>query len=286
MPRSEENEMKFQAIKARFIATDMELQDFSREKTGNDADPPYTTLCKWAMASSTGNNGVSWSEERSQYQQVMSNVVNGVSINTHLITPLEAESTELEGVQPTAIAKQQLFQGRYQPYVSNKLAASITRSLQDPYFHSLADEIAIVDVYTQELMSRLNDVGAPDGLWLELKDIVGQLKLAYANHNDSKVSALSLQITQMIEVGGTQAALWTEIFHSIGRRAQLIDTESKRLQRQNAVIPVEALMQFMAIFKTKLQRIILEDELSGKELWTELSDICDQLISQTVEPIS
>jgi len=242
-----------------FFSDDVTLQSLSREITGNPDDPTHSTLLSWS--SRNEGSSTTWTEDRRRFRETQTSIING--------GVQKASAVRLSEVLADAMPS------RYSPYVSEAIALSLKRTLEDPNFLSLQDEIALVDARNAELLQQLNTLGASQA-WSLLAKLVNDLELAQGSGDSRAVAKISLELVRTIREGDRKFSLWDDVFRNIDQRARLINVESQRQARGDRSVPIESLMLFLEALKTRLhQRAVVEGLAGMKLLKAVKSDLAD-----------
>ena len=249
------------------------LRDLSSDSTGNSKDPSLRTLTEWSRPDN--NDGMGWPDLREKYREDMKALVK--------VSP----EIKVEGISPDAIAieipkqpkqeslakevrkiSSEQFNNRYASVVSDRFALGMQLLEEDPKFHSLDSEIALVTEYTKSLLENISkeEHSHIPTLWRLLKIAKQDLVRAQRSKNKGAIMVASAEIARLIDEGDRTLSAWEEVFNQIDRRARLINTESQRRARNEQSVPVADLPIFMELLRRILQKRIMDQGLAGEEL--------------------
>jgi len=130
------------------------------------------------------------------------------------------------GKTPCGIASPHFKHGRYSKYLPTGLLPRYEEACNDRDSLMLREEIALVDARLADLLSRV-ERGESDALWRQLQAAHGEL--LHARDDVTKLTAALERISEIIERGATDEAIWREVTDQIEQRRRLVEAECRRL---------------------------------------------------------
>lgn len=124
-----------------------------------------------------------------------------------------------------ANAQRMRRQGRYDPYLPERLLDRFEQVERDPEILSVRGEMSLMTIRIQDVVERL-DQGEAGAFWLQLRERV----LEYRTEQDRTVKGRILaDIFEAIRQGAEEYIGWQEIQRLAEQRRKLSETEQKRM---------------------------------------------------------
>jgi hypothetical protein len=173
------------------------------------------------------------------------------------------------GTTPRGIASPALKHGRHSKHLPARLSALYEEARADPDLLTLADDIALVDTHLARLLEQVSD-DDPRILWGKAAVALEQYTETQQRGSREQVTALAtLQavITEGIDGGAT--GTWHEVLGVLERRRKLVETESKRQQQLQQMIPVEGALLLIGLIERIIKQYVTDHTILaaiGREL--------------------
>lgn len=145
------------------------------------------------------------------------------------------------GLTPSGIAAGNFKHGLYSKSLPTRLLSTYQERLADSSLLELKDQVSLIDARTVELLKKL-DTGESNQAWGLLKEHITTAREA-ALAGDAKTLFASLLVMQnLIDAGGRDAEIWSEIYSTVGIRKSLAETERRLLMQSDQILTMEQAM--------------------------------------------
>lgn len=119
---------------------------------------------------------------------------------------------------------------------------------------ALRDEIALVEARLNDLLGQLG-TGESGEAWEELQELCWDMQSAVVEENHIEAKAILREISEIVQGGLADQAIWHEVYELLERRRRLTESERKRLVNMHQIITVERAM----VLIHNLQRAVIEN---------------------------
>lgn len=159
------------------------------------------------------------------------------------------------GLSLGGLASPRLKHGRHSKYLPAELRERYDAGLVNKELLSLRDDIALITVRTEDVLSRL-DNGESGALWAELKRYNEKLRRAQVEGNSVAMATALNEMQALIDAGHSDSIAWTEITCLLQERAKLVMNEHKALAQNRQMVSVEeALLVMRALIESVKMRV-------------------------------
>lgn len=142
--------------------------------------------------------------------------------------------------------------GRYSKSLPENLVGNYRQAQKDPKLLELRDEIALMDVRINELLSQLTpNEHSPSRRITRLID-----KVRGAAAGNSEAAEALAQLEDIIGQSSHEDRVWKGIGYLVDRRKALVETESKRLLNSSQAITIDQVMLLIGVISDILKRHI------------------------------
>lgn len=144
--------------------------------------------------------------------------------------------------------------GRHSKYLPTRLAARYQEAQNDPDLISLHDDIALIDTRLGELVERVGE-DDPTALWQQARRQIDAYKDAQKRASRDQVAHLAaLEVTIAQGVADAPSASWRQVFDLLEQRRRSVESESKRLQQLQQMIPAEGVLTLIGLVELAIKR--------------------------------
>ena len=162
------------------------------------------------------------------------------------------------GKTPIGAALPQFRTGRHSKYLPTRLAARYQEAQADPDLISLRDDVALLDARLSELVERVED---EDGttLWFKARAALDAYATAQQRGSRDQATALGT-LEAVIQEGCVNggAVTWREVLGLLEQRRRLVESESKRLQMLQQMIPAEQALLLLGLIEQVIRKHVLD----------------------------
>jgi hypothetical protein len=142
----------------------------------------------------------------------------------------------------------------------DRLAERYQEAIQDPDLLSHRGEIALLDARMAELLENVA-TGESGPAWGQLRELVNEMREAVLAGNPQMMEKCLKDMDEIIEVGVSRRATWTEILDIVDRIKDVKQGEHKRLATMHQMISVEQAMGMVArVTKAVIDNVSDPDE--------------------------
>lgn len=157
------------------------------------------------------------------------------------------------GLTPSGIASPHFKTGGRGRHLPTHLAALYQEARNNPDLLTLHDDIATVDTRLSELLERVTD-DDPRVLWGQAKAVLDKLETAQQRGSRDQV-ALVADLRDIIASGiAGGGSAWDDIFAVLETRRRLVDSEVKRQQILQQMIPAESALLLIGLIEQSIKR--------------------------------
>lgn len=149
------------------------------------------------------------------------------------------------GMTPRGFALPQTKTGQYSKHLPTRLVSTYQETLADPKLWELNEKAGLVNARLVELVQRL-DTGESGATWAALRDAWDELHAAITTGNVAKTNLFLPVVSNLIEVGNRDNALWIEIAGMINLYKGLSESERRHNENMERMITAEQMMLMFA----------------------------------------
>lgn len=147
------------------------------------------------------------------------------------------------GSSPRGVAAHLFKTGRRSKFLPTRLAAQYKEALIDPDLVTLRDELALVDVRLNELLTRV-DTGESGAAWAQLVKTVRELNVAVRAGKASEMAEALNELDAAVARGASDRGAWNDVMRIVEQRRKLAESERRRLVDLQQMITAEQLMTY------------------------------------------
>lgn len=162
------------------------------------------------------------------------------------------------GATPSGIASPHYKTGGRSKYLPARLAARYNDARNDPDLLTLHNDVATVDTRLSELLERVSD-DDPRVLWEQAKALLNRLEDAQKRGSREQVTLVDdLRAVIADGIANPNGATWRDIFDILETRRRLVDSEVKRQQILQQMIPAESAVLLIGLIESIIKRHVTD----------------------------
>ena len=148
------------------------------------------------------------------------------------------------GLVPRGLSHPGTKMYKYSKFLPDRLLERFLTSTNDPDILSMQSEIALMDVRIEELLDR-SDTGESGETWTKALKEFMELESAIRSGDSVEAAGWLNALRETIDKGLSDYHNWQEIQTVADSRRKMVETERKRLETIQAMIPVSDAMLLM-----------------------------------------
>jgi hypothetical protein len=160
------------------------------------------------------------------------------------------------GKTPTGIHAPQFRHGRYSRVLAGKLLKDFTLLLTDEKLLELHDDVSLVTLRIQELLSRV-DVGDTRDRWHQVQRSFWRYH--ERRNTDEAFTALG-ELRDVIMGGVAESGAWHEIVELIDQRRKLVEAEARRKQALGLMLEKDRAVALIAYLAASVRTHVKDDQ--------------------------
>lgn len=167
------------------------------------------------------------------------------------------------GATPSGLASPNTKTGKYSKNAPTRLTANYQDALSDQKLMELREEVALLDAYIMDRLSRA-DHGDSGQLWRLLdKTYRDHYDAIYVQADPAKISATITELRRLIQRGIADHTAWAEILEAIEQRRRLVESERKHMIQMEQLVSVEQMMLVAAQLLDSVRKNVTDRQQLG-----------------------
>lgn len=142
---------------------------------------------------------------------------------------------------------------KYSKHLPKELQTRFETALQDPELISMREDLAILTVRIQELISRLK-TGENSEIWADLRKAHQSFLLAMRKGDQDEAGRALSALGNLINSGSDVETTWSELFEAIERKTVVAGREWKRLSDLQQLMTLEDTMMLITAIMGSVKR--------------------------------